>query len=171
MEIARLTRAKPLEDYVSPWGAPGRLSTTEKILNELGFYSIISIGDKDLEDYKLEIIGEVSMMPQLLRANIIVFTGALYLHHVNRDATDVPDDILINVMERLDVNMKRDNTLDERELNIAVKANILRYFFAIKDYIDNEHEVMDSDEMRRLKDNLDQGEMDEDDDEDMYGDF
>jgi hypothetical protein len=169
MDNVRIARIKPISDYVSPWGEPGRISTGEKIITELGNYNIISVGDRGVDDYKLELYREVALMNQLLHANIIIFSAGLYLADIARYngdfIDDIPDETVNRVIERLDATETRDNNLNPDELFIAVKSNIYMYYIAIFIYIQSDHNTLGQGDIDKIKEDMDEGEMGEDDDD------
>jgi hypothetical protein len=171
----RIGSIKPISDYVSPWGEPGRISTGVKIITELGNYNIISFGTKGVDDYKFELYKDVALMNQLLHANIVIFSAGLYLADVARSnggfIHEISDNIVNRVIERLDSTETRDNNLNPEELFIAVKSNVYMYYIAIFAYIDSDHNVLEDGNLDIIKDNMDEGEMGEDDDDIDIEDF
>lgn len=153
--------------YVSPWGEPGRKSTTEKLLTELENYNY-DLADEGLS-IRRDMVKQVALMPQISHLNMIIFGAAVYVQYVNRkNPFDVPEYILTSLIDRLNKLEKRaeseeskEDSLTSEELYLAVKANVIRYIYIINEFLAKEHQIMDDGELDGYQEGIAIGEMDE----------
>lgn len=168
MDIARGVREARM-DFISPWGESVRGALMKRLKEEMNAYDFVYSGTSKREKQKTELISEVINMPQLYNANPSVFAAALFVWtmHNRKFQTEVSDDTIDTLKSVLNRDGKPDNQLNEVELKYAIRANIIRYVYAIFNYVNGGYSQILSEEQAEREADEDLGEMD-DEREDNY---
>lgn len=175
MDIARGTREAKM-GFISPWGESVRGALMKRLKSEMMYYDFFYTGGTKIEKQKTEIISEVINMPELYNANPSVFVAALYVwimynRMVPAETIEIPDSVVEKLQSVLNIEGKPDNQLNEIQLSYAIKANIIRYIYAIDAYVRSDYYEKLSAEQAEQEANEDLGEMDEEQENEYDEDF
>lgn len=164
MDIVRGGREARM-DYVSPWGETKRGALSKRLKSEMIYYDFFPASGAKIEKQRNEVIAEVINMPELYNANPSVFVAALYVWFQNGKRVDNRPNVSDLTIEKLEsvlnIEGKPDNQLDERQLKYALKANIIRYVYAIDAYVHGSNHIVPTLEEMEREDIEDLDEMDD----------
>lgn len=175
MDVARGTKEAQM-GFISPWGESVRGALMKRLKAEMMYYDFFYTGGTKIEKQKTEIVAEVINMPELYNANPSVFVAALYVWITNNrmvpvGTIQISDSVVEKLQNILNIEGKPDNQLDETQLSFAIKANIIRYIYAIDAYVRSDYYEKLSAEQAEQDANDDLGEMDEEQENEYDEDF